>query len=174
MKARILTLAIVVIAVLTAGTIASPAGAVVNLNIGINAGPPAYVFHAPPPVVVIPGTYVYSVPDIGIPVLFYGGYWWRPYEGRWYRADGYNGPWTYIVPARVPGPLVTLPPAHYHRIPPGHPYIPYGQLKKHWVRWERERYWDRHDHWREDRRSGDHWKHAGHHEYGHPGKHGGR
>jgi hypothetical protein len=61
---------------------ATQSGAGVNVNIGVNL--PAIRFAAPPDVVVIPGTsYVYMVPDIDVDVLFFQGYWWRPYEGRW-------------------------------------------------------------------------------------------
>src|ERR1700690_3493394 len=66
----------------------------VNVDIGVNL--PAYTFAAPPNVVVIPGTYVYMVPDIDVDVLFFQGYWWRPYEGHWYRSRDYKGSWRYV------------------------------------------------------------------------------
>ena len=113
----------------------------VNINIGVNVGPPPpVVIPAPPPVIVIPGTYVYFAPDIQVDILFYHGYWYRPYEGRWYQATVYNGPWVYVEPARVPGVLLHLP-SGYHHVPPGHQRIPYGQLKKNWKTWEKERHW---------------------------------
>ncbi len=118
-----------------------------NINIGINAPLPAVVIPAPPLMVVIPGTYVYYPPDVNVNVLFYHGYWYRPHEGRWYRARAYNGPWIYLSRPRVPRVLITLPP-DYRRMPRGRERIPYGQLRRNWSRWERERYWDR----REDRR----------------------
>jgi hypothetical protein len=113
-----------------------------DVNVGVYAPPPVYVAPAPPAVVVIPGTYVYLVPGIEVDILFYHGYWYRPYEGRWYRAGNYNGPWVYLPHSRVPGVLMHLPP-DYRSVPPGHRRIPYGQLKKDWKRWERERYWER-------------------------------
>ncbi len=73
--------------VLTGSATQSEAG--VNVNIGVNL--PAIRFAAPPDVVVIPGTYVYMVPDIDVDVLFFQGYWWRPYEGLWYRSRDYKG-----------------------------------------------------------------------------------
>ena len=73
----------------------------VNVNVGeggvqvsVRNNLPVVRFVAPPDVVVIPGTYVYMVPDNDVDVLFYQGYWWRPYEGHWYRSDDYNGPWS--------------------------------------------------------------------------------
>ncbi len=125
------------------GIKASVAGVQVELNFGL----PAVVIHTPPPVVVIPGTYVYMVPDIGISILFYQGYWYRPYEGRWFRADSYNGPWVYIEPYRVPAALVELPP-DYWRLPPGFHRIPYAEFRGNWERWEHERHWDRDRDWR--------------------------
>jgi hypothetical protein len=113
---------------------------------GINA-PPPYTFHAPPPVVVIPGTgYVYMVPDANVDVLFYHGDWWRPYNDHWYRSQYYNGPWQYMAPPGIPHALMVLPPGYRH-MPPGHQRIPPGQVKKYWKTWEQERYWDSHKEW---------------------------
>ena len=120
----------------------------VDVKVGINVPLPAFVFQAPPAVVFIPGTYVYTVPDVDIDIVFYQGYWYRPYRDYWYRSTSYNGPWRHIVRERVPGVFFNLPPDYRH-VPPGHQRIPYGQVKKNWKHWERERYWDRHDyrHW---------------------------
>lgn len=116
-----------------------------NVNI---APPPEYVLPAPPQVAVIPGTYVYVVPDIGADILFYHGYWYRPYGGHWYWAQSHNGPWVYLALASVPRVLLELPPG-YRRLPPGYHRIPYGELHANWGRWERERYWHRDKAWRE-------------------------
>jgi hypothetical protein len=80
--------------------------------------PPPVALHGPHPVVVIPGTYVYMVPDIDVSILFYDGYWYRPCEGSWFRADSNNGPWVYIKPSGVPWALTELPP-EYRREPCG-------------------------------------------------------
>jgi hypothetical protein len=143
-----------------------PAGgtADVDVHVGVYASPPVYEMRSPPAVVVIPGTYVYFVPGIEVNILFYRGYWYRPYEGRWYRSGGYDGPWKYIPHSRVPAPLLDLPP-DYHGIPPGHRRIPYGQLKKDWNRWEREKYWERDERWRRGRQEREEMhgeKHGGH------------
>ena len=47
----------------------------VNVSVGNNL--PTIRFAAPPDLVVIPGTYVYIVPDIDVDVLYFQGYWWR-------------------------------------------------------------------------------------------------
>ena len=144
-------------------------GAEINVNVGVFAPPPAYVVPAPPPVVVIPGSYVYFAPGLDVDMLFYHGYWWRPYQGRWYRSGSYNGPWGYIRGERIPRAIIALPPDYRH-VPPGHERIPYGQLKKNWSRWETEKHWDRREGRHEERRdSHDRGEHRGHgdHEEGH-------
>lgn len=125
-------------------------GADVRVNVGIFAPPPPYVVQAPPTVYVIPGTYVYYVPDLPVQILFHHGHWYRPFEGRWYRSRSYNGPWVYVAPPHVPHAIAQLPP-HYHTIPPGHQKIPYGQLKKNWSKWEKEKHWHKEKGWREAR-----------------------
>ena len=127
--------AMLIVSIVSTGGIASAA---VNVNIF----PPAFVFPAPPPVFFIPGTYAYFVPDVDIDIFFYHGYWYRPYGGHWFRSNIYNGPWARIAPARVPGVFINLPP-NFRAVPPGHQRIPYGQLRKNWRGWERDRYWDR-------------------------------
>ncbi len=145
MRSKNLGFWIVAYLFLTAGlSIPSNARAGVDVNIGINLAPPAYVINEPPPVVVVPGSYVYFVPGIQMDILFYRGHWYRPYEGRWYRGGGYNGPWHHISPRGVPAAILQLPP-DYRRA--GHSYrsIPYGQMERNWRTWERERHWDRHE-----------------------------
>lgn len=65
-----------------------------DVNISISA-PPPIVFVQPPELIVLPGTYVYAAPDITADIFFYGGWWWRPWEGRWYRSRDYRSGWTH-------------------------------------------------------------------------------
>jgi hypothetical protein len=125
--------------VLTGAATQSEAG--VNVNVGINL--PAIRFAAPPDMVVIPGTYVYMVPDIDVDVLFFQGYWWRPYEGHWYRSRNYKGSWRYVEPRRIPRGLRALPQDYRHRLAPGYERIPHRDVQRNWKKWEREKYWDR-------------------------------
>ena len=108
----------------------------VNVHVGIGLPLPIVLIPAAPAVVCIPDTPVYYAPDVGIDIFFYSGHWYRPYRGYWYRATYYNGPWAYLPPQRVPAVLVHLP-ANNYNVPPGHQRIPYGQLKKHWKRWDK-------------------------------------
>lgn len=139
---------VVAVALLILMGFSAQSDARVDVNIGINI--PAYRFDAPPPVVVIPGTYAYFAPEVDIDIVFYQGYWYRPYEGRWYRARGYNGPWVYLAPARVPRVLIDLPPDYRH-VYRGHRHIEHREFNKNWRRWERERHWERDERWREGR-----------------------
>lgn len=113
----------------------------VNVSVGINL--PAFRFSAPPEVVVIPGTYVYMVPDIDVDILFFQGYWWRPYEGRWYRSRDYQGKYRSVKPWRIPRGLKALPQDYRHRLSPGYERVRHGDVQKNWRKWEREKYWDR-------------------------------
>ncbi len=115
---------------------AAPAFSGVNVN--VNIGPPAVVVAEPPEMVVVPETMVYFAPGVSVDLLFFDGFWWTPKEGRWFRARGYDGPWT-IVPARgVPRAIGGLP--RGYRSAYGHgDHVPYGQLKKHWRHREIER-----------------------------------
>jgi hypothetical protein len=117
-------------------------------QVGVHIGPPPqYRIATPPSVVVIPGTYVYMVPDINADIFFYSGDWYRLYEGHWFSARAYNGPWMYVPDPRVPRALVQLPP-DYRSIPPGWHRIPYGELTKNWSGWERNRYWEKDRDWK--------------------------
>ena len=72
-----------------------PTMAAVNINVNISL-PPPIVFEAPPEVVVIPDTDdVYVDPDIDVDLFFWNGWWWRLWEGRWYRSQYYNQGWVY-------------------------------------------------------------------------------
>jgi hypothetical protein len=145
MKKRTLAIIWIGLTLLLCTGYSNKAFAEVNINVGISVPPPPpFVIPAPPPVFVIPQTYVYFVPDIEVDILFYHGYWYRPYQGRWYRSNSHNGPWVYIIPEKLPSVLVRIPP-NFRRVPPGHQRIPYGQLKKNWSKWEKEKYWDKYE-----------------------------
>jgi hypothetical protein len=145
----------------------SMAGVSVNLNIG---PPPVYTFSGPPELVVIPNTYVYFAPGADMDIVFYRGYWYRPYNGYWYRGSGYNGPWHHISRERVPRNVINLPP-DYRSMYRDYPRIPHRYVHSNWNRWERERYWHnrqwRHEQndWREERREHRRGRHDDRHHY---------
>ncbi|MFB3884999.1 MAG: hypothetical protein ACE144_07205 [Thermodesulfobacteriota bacterium] len=135
--------------ILVAALVSIPANGVagVDVNIGINVPPPPrVVVHAPPAVVVIPGTYVYFPPTLEVDIFFYGGYWYRSHHGHWYRATSYDGHWVFIEKHRVPYVVLHVPP-DFRRLPPGYRHIPYRELHKNWRTWERDKHWERYEAW---------------------------
>ena len=118
-----------------------------GVNVNIHIGPPAVVVAAPPELISVPRTMVYYAPDVEADLLFFGGFWWTPKEGRWFRARAYEGPWVIIEPRHVPVEIVRLP-RDYRQTYHSHKRIPYGQLKKHRELRERERR-ERRGEWKE-------------------------
>jgi hypothetical protein len=115
--------------------------------------PPPIVFAAPPEVVVIPETYVYVVPEVEEDIFFYEGWWWRPWQGRWYRSRDYSSGWVYY--RSVPSFYVRIPTSwrtdyREHRWG-GHPWnhqrIPYHQLRHNWKGWQKSRHWEKQNAW---------------------------
>lgn len=129
------TVAVLMSLFCTAGM--SEAGVNVNVNIGL---PPPVVIAAPPALVVVPGSYVYFAPDIEIDLIFFQGFWYRPYSGHWYRSDDYNKGW--VVVNVVPQPILSLPP-RWKQVPPGHARMPYREVRDNWQTWERDKHWEK-------------------------------
>ena len=83
-----------------------PTMAQVSIQVGIPL-PPPLVVPAPPEVILLPNTGVYVAPDLAVDLFFFDGWWWRPWNGRWYRSRDYRSGWGYYngVPSfygRVP------------------------------------------------------------------------
>jgi hypothetical protein len=123
-------------------TYASPAhaGVDVNVNVGLPVGvavAPAPVVVAPQPVyvqqppemVLIPSSSVYFAPGVSVDLFFYSDHWWNRRGDRWYRASGYNGPWTAVGNRHVPAPVYRVP-ANYRTVYVHERPVPYGQWKK--------------------------------------------
>jgi hypothetical protein len=129
-----------------------PATAEVSINVGISL-PPHIAFSAPPELIVLPGTYVYVAPDVDEDIYFYNGWWWRPWEGHWYRSRSYNSGWSYY----------RNEPSFYRGIHSGwrddyranrwqgqqwnHQQIPYHQVQKNWSGWQKNRHWEKQQTW---------------------------
>ena len=115
--------------------------------------PPPIPFAAPPEVVVIPETNVYVVPDIDVDLFFWDGWWWRPWEGRWYRSHYYNRGWGYYN--NVPSFYFDVDPGWrgYYRDRNwyGHRWnyerIPNQRLQQNWKSWQNDRHWERQGTW---------------------------
>jgi hypothetical protein len=134
--------------------LASSTPATAGVNIGINISlPPPIVFAAPPEVIVLPETYVYVVPDLDVDIFFYSGWWWRPWEGRWYRSRNYSSGWIYYrnVPTFYRGiPSGWRNDYRDHRWR-GHQWdyqrLPHKQVQQNWRGWEKNKHWEKQNTW---------------------------
>jgi hypothetical protein len=122
----------------------------VNVSIGL---PPLIVFASPPELIVLPDTYVYVVPDVDDEIFFYDGWWWRPWEGRWYRSHYYDRGWGYYN--SVPSFYFDVDPGwrgyYRDRNWSGHQWnyerIPRNRLQQNWKSWQTKRHWERQGTW---------------------------
>ncbi len=139
---------------LWASLMIAPVSAMAGVDVHVSIPlPPAIVFSAPPAAVVIPETYVYGFPDVQAEIFFYDGWWWRPWEGRWYRSRHYDHGWKHYRQV----------PAFYSSVPPNwrndyrerrwkgrqwdHQRVPYSRLQGNWKQWERDKYWEKQHNW---------------------------
>ncbi|TAN41776.1 MAG: hypothetical protein EPN25_04395 [Nitrospirae bacterium] len=116
---------------------------------GIDDGPPEIFMEEAPSVAVIPGTYVYFVPDLLEDIFFYHGRWYRPYGGRWYWGGSYNGPWHHLRRSGVPSYILNLP--GDYRSWGVHERIHHDHFSRNWRDWERRKHWNKQDFWQRDR-----------------------
>jgi hypothetical protein len=126
------------------------AGVDVNVNIGL---PPLIEFSGPPEMVVLPETDVYVVPDVAQDIFFYNGFWWRPWEGRWYRSQYYNSGWGYYqgVPSFYGGIPSGWRNEYRNHSWKGHRWnyqgIPHQQVQQNWRGWQQSKHWENQQTW---------------------------
>ena len=129
--------------------------AAVDVNVGISIPlPPLITFELPPNVVVLPDTNsVYAVPSIGVDLFFWNGYWWRPWEGRWYRSPYYDRGWAYYN--SVPRFYFDVDPYwrgnyqnhNWHGHIWNYQPVPHSELQRNWKSWQSNHYWDKKQTW---------------------------
>jgi len=125
----------------------------VDLRIGDPYRGPSLAFRSEPDIVVVPDTRVYYVRDYDYDLYRYGSYWYYNYDGGWYRARRYNGPFVYVGYRSVPRAVAYIPVRYrrhwraYDEGPHGHAYGHYKQERRQRVREDRreDRLDDRHD-----------------------------
>lgn len=123
-----------------------------DIHINITS-PPQIVIQEPPQVIVIPETYVYVIPEIEIELYFWNGWWWRLWEGCWYRSRHYNTGWNYYN--GVPSFYFDIEPdwrryyreGHWYGYPWHYERIPYKKLQQNWKIWQDKRYWEKRKVW---------------------------
>ena len=120
-------------------------GGGVNISIGL---PPPIEFYGPPEMIVLPETYVYVVPNVNEDIFFYNGWWWRPWEGRWYRSQYYNSGWGYYqgVPSFYGGIPSGWRNDYRNRRWRGHQWnyqrIHHQEVERNWKDWEKNKHWE--------------------------------
>jgi hypothetical protein len=140
------------VTVLGASLLALPAAAQLNVRVRIQL-PPLLIFASPPELVVIPQTYVYVVPDVSDDIYFYDGYWWRPWQGRWYRSHYYDRGWAYYSSV----------PVFYRDVPSdwrdeyrerdwrgrswNYERINHHEVENNWKGWKRDGHWEKNGTW---------------------------
>ncbi|MBF0257507.1 MAG: hypothetical protein HQK62_01505 [Desulfamplus sp.] len=125
-----------------------PTMAEVRVGISISL-PPFIIFHESPKLIVLPETYVYVVPDIDEEIFFYDGWWWRPWEGRWYRSRCYNSGWDNYID--VPSFCGDVPSnwrddykeRNWRGLQWNHEPISYEDVQQNWSVWEKNSYWEK-------------------------------
>jgi hypothetical protein len=131
-----------------------PVPATAGVDVGVSVSlPPLIVFSAPPAMVVIPETYVYVVPDADVDIFFYDGWWWRPWEGRWYRSRHYDSGWGYYQ--RVPSFYSSVPSGwrndYRERRWGGRPWnykpVSHREVERNWSGWKKNRHWEKQQSW---------------------------
>jgi hypothetical protein len=119
----------------------------IHVDIGIPL--PSISFSVAPQLVALPGTYAYVVPEYDAELFFYDGFWWRPYQGRWYRSSYYDRGWE--VYGSVPVFYSNVPrdwrTRYRNRSWDGRRWdyerVSYDNVKRNWSSWKRDRHWDR-------------------------------
>lgn len=72
--------------------------------------PPAIVLDREPDMVLVPGTGVYEADaDLGYDMFRYGSAWYVSYQGYWYAAPSYRGPFRIVRADRVPRRIYDVP-----------------------------------------------------------------
>jgi hypothetical protein len=125
-----------------------------GVEVGIHLSlPHPIMFTGSPEMIVLPETNVYVVPDMEEEIFFYDGWWWRPWEGRWYRSRDYRSGWNRY--SHVPSFYASIPSGwrneyrdHRWR---GHQWnyqhIPHQQVQHNWQAWKKSRYWEKQKTW---------------------------
>jgi hypothetical protein len=94
-------------------TLSAPPSSAADISINLRVGDPyrgpRLVFQSEPRLVVVPGSRVYYVQNYDYDVYRYGSYWYYTYDGGWYRARRYDGPYVYVGVQSVPRSVAYVP-----------------------------------------------------------------
>ncbi|HEX2966427.1 MAG TPA: hypothetical protein VHO84_11600 [Syntrophorhabdaceae bacterium] len=133
----------------------APLQSMARVDVSVNIGlPPPIAFVQPPEVIVLPNTdSVYAVPGLDIDLFFWNGWWWRPWQGHWYRSRFYDRGWAFYSGIPVfytyvdPGWRVYYNDHNWRGSYWSYRRIPHHDLQSNWRRWHNDRYWERRHNW---------------------------
>jgi hypothetical protein len=118
------------------------------VEVGVSVSlPPPIVFSGPPEMVVLPDTDVYVAPAYDQDIYFYGGWWWRPWGGRWYRSLHYDSGWEFYhgVPGWYGGVYPHWRDNYRSHMWEGHRWdyhpVHYDDVRTNWKSWQSSGYW---------------------------------
>jgi len=124
----------------------------IGLRIGDRYNGPRINYVRQPDVILVPGTNVYYMSSSDYDLYRYGNTWYTYYDGGWYRAPRYNGPFTFISYQSVPR-QVRYVPADYRSWRNSRGYA-YGRYRN--GRWYRSNDWQDHQRYERDARGRHH------------------
>ncbi len=141
--------------ILLALVIVMPVSTMAGVNIGVGISlPPPVTFAVPPNVIALPDTPdVYVDPDVNVDLYFWNGWWWRLWDGRWYRSHYYDRSWGYY----------NSTPSFYFDVDPGwrgyyrdhmwqghrwnYERVTNQQLQQNWKGWHSSQHWAKQGNW---------------------------
>jgi hypothetical protein len=110
LPAWILCLTVAFALVVTMHRAAAQSGISITLRIGDRYRGPDLGFRVAPSVVAVQGDDgVYYVQDSDHDIYRYGNIWYMNYDGDWYRANDYRGPWLFVGYQSVPRSVYSVP-----------------------------------------------------------------
>ncbi len=123
-----------------------------NIHVNIPM-PPRIRFSAPPRLVVVPETYVYVAPDVEEEIFFSDGWWYRPWEGRWYRSRHHDRGWQHY--RSTPSFYSHVPDDWRNDYREGHwrgqqwniQPMSHTEVQRNWKGWKTNKHWERNQTW---------------------------
>jgi hypothetical protein len=93
-------------------------------DVNVNIGAPAVVVAPPmitiqPQVAIVPGTTVYTAPNVDFNVFLFGGKYWSLHNDVWFVTPRPGARWIRVAVAAVPHEVRGVP-ASYYKVKPKH------------------------------------------------------
>ena len=99
-------------------------GTVAAGDVNVTIGAPAVVLPPPaitvrPMVTVVPGTPVYTAPEVDYTMFVFGGMYWSHHNDVWFVSKGPGSRWARVAVATVPHEVRRVP-MTYYKVKPKH------------------------------------------------------